>query len=248
MGGEIALRISDEAISPLAMGVWRSAVILPVSAILLLSPAQLEAVLAHELAHIRRWDYLCNLLQTTAECLLFFHPAVWWVSRCTRELREVCCDEVAARSCADPIIYAEALLHLEEHRSENLQLAMALKGHDGSLLLRVRQILGEGMMMERTMSSGVRVAVVGAVVLGLFAGSRAAKGFQPKDFEAPAAAMQQRAAVAPAPPSATRAPVVAQPRPAAPVRGARCPCVGCARAGWPSLRGGSEAGGFRCCE
>lgn len=180
MGRSIALRISDEVISPLAMGIWRAAVVLPASAVLLLSPAQLEAVIAHELAHIRRWDYLCNLLQTTAECLLFFHPAVWWVSRCTRELREVCCDEVAARSCGDPIIYAEALLQMEEHRSEKLQLAMALKGHNGSLLMRVKQILGEGMMMERTMTSGVRVAVVGAIVLGLFLGSRAANGFQPK--------------------------------------------------------------------
>ena len=54
-----------------------------------LSPEQLEAVLAHEMAHVRRWDYLANLLQTTVECLLFFHPAVWWVSRRTRDLREL---------------------------------------------------------------------------------------------------------------------------------------------------------------
>lgn len=144
MGREIALRISDEVISPLATGVWRSAVILPTSAILLLSPAQLEAVLAHELAHVRRLDYLCNLLQTTAECLLFFHPGVWWVSRCTRELREVCCDEVAAQTCEDPVIYAEALLEMEELRLKHPGLAMALEGHNGSLLVRIRQILWGG--------------------------------------------------------------------------------------------------------
>jgi len=176
MGRRVALRVSDEVISPMAMGVWRAAVILPVSALMQLAPAQLEAVLAHELAHIRRWDYLYNLLQTTVECLLFFHPAVWWVSRCTRDLREACCDEVAARSCEDPVIYAEALLQLEEQRSRSLQLAVALKGHNGSLLIRVRQILGEGMTMERTTTSGVRVAVAGAIVLGLLLGSRIANG------------------------------------------------------------------------
>jgi beta-lactamase regulating signal transducer with metallopeptidase domain len=176
MGRRVVLRVSDEVISPMAMGVWRAAVILPVSALMQLEPAQLEAVLAHELAHIRRWDYLYNLLQTIVECLLFFHPAVWWVSRCTRDLREACCDEVAARSCEDPVIYAEALLQLEEQRTRHVQLAMAAKGREGTLLIRVRQILGEGMTMERTTTSGVRVAVAGAIVLGLLLGSRGANG------------------------------------------------------------------------
>ncbi|ADV82193.1 M56 family metallopeptidase [Terriglobus saanensis] len=178
MGRKVALRLSDELISPMAMGVWRATVILPVSAVMQLEPAQLEAVLAHELAHIRRWDYLCNLLQTTVECLLFFHPAVWWVSRRTRDLREVCCDEVAARTCESPVVYAEALLQLEEQRTERLQLAMALEGHRGTLLIRVRQILGEGMIMERRTTSGTRVAIIGAVVLALLLGSKAANGLK----------------------------------------------------------------------
>jgi beta-lactamase regulating signal transducer with metallopeptidase domain len=197
IGRNVALRISDDVISPLAMGVWRSAVILPASAILLLPTEQLEAVLAHELAHIRRWDYLCNLLQTTTECLLFFHPAVWWVSRCTRDLREVCCDEVAARSCADPVIYAEALLQLEEQRTTKLQLAMALKGHSGSLLSRVSRVLGEGITMERSMSnsigtSGIRAAAVGAVILALVLGSRTASGLKPTQQKPAVASKLQR--------------------------------------------------------
>jgi beta-lactamase regulating signal transducer with metallopeptidase domain len=178
VGRKVALRISDEVISPLAMGVWRTVVVLPVSAITQLAPAQLEAVLAHELAHIRRWDYLCNLLQTAIECLLFFHPAVWWMSRRTRDLREICCDRVAARSCDDPVIYAEALLQLEEQRAARLQLAAALHGPGGSLLERVKQVLGEGMTMERRTVSGMRVAVAGAVVLGLLLGPRLASGLK----------------------------------------------------------------------
>jgi beta-lactamase regulating signal transducer with metallopeptidase domain len=178
VGRKVALRISDEVISPLAMGVWRTVVVLPVSAITQLAPAQLEAVLAHELAHIRRWDYLCNLLQTAIECLLFFHPAVWWMSRRTRDLREICCDRVAARSCDDPVIYAEALLQLEEQRAARLQLAAALHGPGGSLLERVKQVLGEGITMERRTISGMRVAVAGAVVLGLLFGPRLASGLK----------------------------------------------------------------------
>ncbi len=106
----VTLRVSAEVISPMAMGIWRTSVILPLSVATSLPMEQLEAVLAHELAHIGRWDYFCNLVQTAIECLFFFHPAVWWMSRRTRELREMCCDEIAARTCADPGIYAEALL------------------------------------------------------------------------------------------------------------------------------------------
>jgi beta-lactamase regulating signal transducer with metallopeptidase domain len=179
MGRKIVLCLSDEVISPLAMGVWHTAIILPVSAVMQLSPEQLEAVLAHEMAHVRRWDYLGNLLQTAVECLLFFHPAVWWVSRRTRDLREVCCDEVAARSCRDPAVYVEALLRLEEQRTERLHLAMALHGRGGTLLKRVRQLLGEEITMERETMCGVRIGVVGAVVLALILGPAVANGLKP---------------------------------------------------------------------
>ena len=179
MSRKVVLYLSDEVISPLAMGVWHTAIILPVSAVMQLSPEQLEAVLAHEMAHVRRWDYLGNLLQTAVECLLFFHPAVWWVSRRTRDLRELCCDEVAANSCADPAIYVEALLQLEEQRADRLQLAMALHGHGGALLKRVKQLLGEEITMERETMCGVRIGVVGAVVLALILGPTMANGLKP---------------------------------------------------------------------
>jgi len=178
MGRKVALYLSDEVLSPLAMGVWHTAIILPVSAVMQLSPSQLEAVLAHEMAHVRRWDYLGNLLQTAVECLLFFHPAVWWVSRRTRDLRELCCDEVAAKSCADPAIYVEALLRMEEQRTERLQLAMALHGRGGTLLKRVKQLLGEEITMERETMCGVRIGVVGAVVLALLLGPATANGLK----------------------------------------------------------------------
>ena len=163
----VSLHISDEVFSPLAMGIWRAAVIIPVSAVASLPPDQLEAVLAHELAHIRRWDYIGNLLQTAIECLFFFHPAVWWMSRRTRDLREMCCDEVAARTCIDPGIYAEALLHLEERRADRLQPAVALHGNGGNLLNRIRRVMGDS-TVDYSSVSAVRltaaVLVIGALL------------------------------------------------------------------------------------
>lgn len=131
--------------SPFVVGVFRSVVYLPVSAVMTLSPDQIDAVLAHELEHIRRADFAWNLLQTVLETLFFYHPAVWWLGRSLREQRELACDDAAVRTCSDPLTYATALLRLEEQRRATPHLAVALNG-DGSgptLLSRVRRILGD---------------------------------------------------------------------------------------------------------
>jgi beta-lactamase regulating signal transducer with metallopeptidase domain len=185
VGRRVVLRVSDEVISPLAMGVWRVTVILPVSAVLRMPREELEAVMAHELGHIRRWDYLWNLMQMAVESVLFFHPVVWWLSRTVRERREVCCDEIAVRSCAGAEVYARALLRLEEQRTIDLRLAMALTGCGGSLLGRVRKVLGDDMAMESRMTSGISVAAAGALVIALLLG--------PKVGEAVAAPMMAAA-------------------------------------------------------
>jgi beta-lactamase regulating signal transducer with metallopeptidase domain len=142
---QVRLRIAEHIQGPLAIGIARSLIVLPAAALMALSPEQLEAVLAHELAHVRRADYLWNLVQTMVETLLFFHPAVWWLGRRLREQRELCCDDVAVESCADPLVYATALLRLEERRSQQLSLAMALDGHRrwSGLRARIARILGE---------------------------------------------------------------------------------------------------------
>ncbi|SEB48567.1 M56 family metallopeptidase [Terriglobus roseus] len=173
----VVLRVSDEVVSPMVFGIWRTIVLFPLSAAMSLPVDQLEAVLAHELAHVGRWDYFCNLLQTLVECLFFFQPAMWWVSRRTRDFREVCCDEVAARGCADPVVYAEALLKLEEQRAQHLQLAVALHGDGGTLLNRVRRIMGEKAMEQKSMS-GIRMAAVTVVLLGLYVAPHVAHGLK----------------------------------------------------------------------
>jgi len=142
---QIELRVSGRISGPLAMGVFRSLILLPASTLTALNAEQLEVVLAHELAHIRRADYLWNMLQNMIETLFFLHPAVWWVSNKLRQQRELCCDDVALACCSDPLVYATALLRLEEQRSSRLHLAMALDGHQTASGLRARivRILGE---------------------------------------------------------------------------------------------------------
>jgi TRAP-type C4-dicarboxylate transport system substrate-binding protein/beta-lactamase regulating signal transducer with metallopeptidase domain len=132
---QVQLRESLVATVPLVVGWLRPMILLPSSVISGLSVKQLEMILAHELAHIRRHDYLVNLLQSVIETLLFYHPAVWWVSNQIRKEREHCCDDLAVKVCGgDKQSYAHALADLEDLRPK-VQLVQAANG--GSLLKRI---------------------------------------------------------------------------------------------------------------
>src|SRR5262249_45036697 len=104
-----------------------------------LPAGQVEAILLHELAHIRRCDYLVNLLQTFVEGLLFYHPATWWVSRVIRAEREHCCDDLVVATHGDAHEYAQALAALEANRPAVPAAAAAATG--GSLVKRIRRLL-----------------------------------------------------------------------------------------------------------
>ena len=125
--------------TPTVVGWVRPIILLPVAALANLTPAQVEAILAHELAHIRRHDYLVNLLQSLGEIVLFYHPAVWWVSGRIRAEREHCCDDVALVVSGDRVAYASALAALEEWRGR--EVAPALGAAAGPLGGRVQRIL-----------------------------------------------------------------------------------------------------------
>jgi uncharacterized protein (TIGR03435 family) len=142
LGLSRVIRVIDTALvdTPTVIGVIRPVILLPIAALSGLSSSQVDAILAHELAHIRRHDFLVNLLQTVAETVLFYHPAVWWLSARIRAEREHCCDAVALSVCGDPVSYAEALVELESWRTAHSNLAMAATG--GTLMARVRRLLG----------------------------------------------------------------------------------------------------------
>jgi uncharacterized protein (TIGR03435 family) len=148
---------------PLVVGCLRPIVVLPIAAISQLSVVQVEAILAHELAHVRRHDYGVNLMQTIAETLLFYHPAVWWLSARIRDEREHCCDDVALAICGDPVSYATALTELEAWRTGEVSLAAAATG--GSLLNRVRRILRVD-VSEDSRTWSLTLALVVVVTVG----------------------------------------------------------------------------------
>jgi beta-lactamase regulating signal transducer with metallopeptidase domain len=124
---------------PMVVGWLWPAILVPVAALSSLTALEMEAILAHDLAHIRRHDYLVNVLQCFVEALVFYHPATWWITRVIRREREHCCDDVAVAVSRDRITYARALATLEGLRSPAFSLSPAADG--GNLLGRVCRIL-----------------------------------------------------------------------------------------------------------
>jgi TonB family protein len=161
----VRVLLSTVTDSPSVTGWLRPVVLLPLSAAAGLTPDQLEAVLAHELAHIRRHDYLVNLLQMAAETLLFYHPAVWWISGRLRHERELCCDDLAVRACGGALSYARALTALEKMRAA--RPALALGSTDGPLFYRIRRLVMGGSEYGPSKLSGTIALTLGLACLAL---------------------------------------------------------------------------------
>ncbi len=210
---------SKVAESPVVFGSLKPVVVLPLSALAGLSPWQVEAIIAHELAHIKRWDLLVNAFQIATETLLFYHPAVWWVNRVIRNEREHCCDDIAVESCGNAHDYARALAQLEESRSTSVW-AMAANG--GVLSTRIGRLLGIKRAAGSMSMAGM--AVIGALCVAgvLLAGTTAAQ-LQSSASAAPTTpAAPAPAAIAPVAPLPTSPVLVALPaRVASPVHLAR---------------------------
>ncbi|MBL9129784.1 MAG: right-handed parallel beta-helix repeat-containing protein [Verrucomicrobiaceae bacterium] len=133
----VSLMTSTTVDSPMTMGWWRPVIVLPASMLAGIPREQMEMILAHELAHIRRGDFIVHAMQCGIETLLFFHPVVWWIGADLRRLREECCDDLALR-CGQREDLARALLSLEQARLP----ALAQGAAGSSALARVRRLLG----------------------------------------------------------------------------------------------------------
>ena len=136
---QVAVRLLREAGLPCSAHAWRPVIWLPLSMLTQLSPDQVEALIAHELAHVRRLDWIWNGLQCVVEALLFYHPGMWWLSRRVRQERENACDDLAVVACGDPIALAEALSGLERLRVPLALFALSAKG--GVLMQRIKRLL-----------------------------------------------------------------------------------------------------------
>lgn len=170
---------------PLVLGHLRPMILMPLGLLAGLPPAQIEAILLHELAHICRCDYLVNLLQRLAEGLLFYHPAIWWISRVIRAERENCCDDIAVSISRNTRVYALALAALEQNRLKTYEAAIAATG--GNLMKRVQRLLSP----ERP--NGTRAPLLaGAILIAIVAVSLAAG--QPRAPQQRSTAFESQAA------------------------------------------------------
>lgn len=148
---DVLLGTSTKIFVPITMGLVKPIVLLPAGTLLALSPTQLEAVIAHELAHIRRRDYLVNIFQSLVEVIFYYHPAVWWLSAQVRQERENCCDDLAVAACGDDLAYAKALLSLQAYAKGAPAFAMAFSNKKDHLLNRVKRILNHPINRNRIM-------------------------------------------------------------------------------------------------
>jgi beta-lactamase regulating signal transducer with metallopeptidase domain len=189
---------------PAVVGWFRPVVLVPFTALTGLSPEQLEAILAHELAHIRRLDSFVNLFQVAAETLLFYHPAVWWVNRIIRVERENCCDDIAVSVCGDVGVYARALTVVEGWRA---MPAFAMAANGSPLKFRIERLLGLRAMARDVSSAGIAIVVLMCAAGVLFAGGALRQPVPPLVPGKPLLIAQNVAAPAPAP--------APKPRPAA---------------------------------
>ncbi len=138
----IVLKESIQVSSPMIIGFLKPIIFIPIGLLANLPSNQIESILAHELAHIRRHDYLFNLLQSFVEILLFFNPAVWWISSFIRSEREHCCDDIAIELTGDKLTFARTLANLEEWRIQSGRLAVAFAGNRNSGVLgRIQRLL-----------------------------------------------------------------------------------------------------------
>jgi hypothetical protein len=182
---------------------------LPVSALTALTPAQLELLLAHELAHVKRLDYLVNLLQTAVETALYYHPAVWWVSAQVRVEREHCCDDLAVAACGDAVGYARTLATLEGLRSRT---PLAVSATGGSLLHRIQRLTGRPHGERHVSPAWLGALIPAAVVLVAVASVPPAPA--PPPVAAPAPAPVFRTSFVPLAPAPTTTATAAKPSPA----------------------------------
>ncbi|MES2516525.1 MAG: M56 family metallopeptidase [Bacteroidota bacterium] len=157
---------SNQTLSPIVIGNLKPFILLPIGLASGLSINELEAVLAHELAHIKRHDFLINIIQTLIEISFFFNPSIWWISSQIRQEREHCCDDFSVEITGDKMLLVSALTHVESYRM-NHSLAMGFGKKKMPLLSRVKRILGVKQQENSNVESILVMAVISIATLGL---------------------------------------------------------------------------------
>jgi bla regulator protein blaR1 len=166
IGKKVKVGLSKLVDVPCMAGYFKPVILLPFTLSTYLSAQEIESILLHELAHIKRNDYLVNMLQQVLSILLFFNPCVMLINHIINEERENCCDDLVVKATADPIIYAKALLKLEQTRQNDWKLALAATGKKYHLLNRIERI-----MKTKKPTQSLRPALAAMLILTIGIGS-----------------------------------------------------------------------------
>lgn len=169
IGLSTPVRLSASALVkvPIVVGWLKPVILMPLGAVNQLTVEQVEAILAHELAHIARYDYVMNLVQAFMEVVFYFNPAVWWISANIRIERENCCDDLAVQLCGNPFNYARALVSLQEMHQASPAFALSFAKGKNQLLNRIRRILKQPHKNSNAMEKFSIIGLVLAAVIML---------------------------------------------------------------------------------
>jgi beta-lactamase regulating signal transducer with metallopeptidase domain len=166
LGMEKTVRLAESVLVkvPMVLGWLKPVILMPLGAVNNLTTQQVEAILAHELAHVYRYDYLLNLMQSIIEILFYFNPAAWWISGIVRSERENCCDDIAVQLCGNSLTYAKALVSLQEMHHAAPAFAMPFSQKKHRLFYRIQRILqpsqNKSNMMEKMTATAMLLAAV----------------------------------------------------------------------------------------
>ena len=164
--GTVAIMQSGIAKIPMVLGHFKPVVLIPIGLLTALSAEEVESILIHELAHIRRKDFMVNLLQNLMEIVFFFNPAVLWVSALIKSERENCCDDMVVAQTSSKVSYIKALVSCEEYHSAMPAYAMGLGGKNGHFLNRVKRMLSNNnQSLNRVEKAVLTICLVSAVVI-----------------------------------------------------------------------------------
>ncbi|MBI5729840.1 MAG: M48 family metalloprotease [Ignavibacteriales bacterium] len=152
---------SSKVKAPVAMGYLKPAILLPLGMLTGLPQEQVEAIIIHELVHIKRYDFILNLIQTLIETIFFYHPVVWWVTSTINNERENCCDDLTLKLCGGSLVYFKALYNLQQICSEENELALAAIGKKNQLFRRINRMTTK----NKNTSYGVRFAAFAVLLL-----------------------------------------------------------------------------------
>ena len=156
--------------SPVVMGVLKPVIFFPIGAINRLNVDEVEAILAHELAHILRNDYLINILLSVVESVFYYHPAIWWLNNQIKREREYCCDDIAIQYTGNSFNYAKSLVTVQEMAMYSPYLAMAFANHSNKneLMTRVNRLIKKSSNSINMKEKSISGFILAAFLLFIF--------------------------------------------------------------------------------